>query len=232
MWWSFVSCSWFATTEAQESSNSHPLSFEENNPTERKNMMKTSCDNLEQNGLKRDVCTKAINAFYVALDKGETKSPVYTVIDMTMHSKEKRLWTFNLSTGELLFTLRTAHGRNSDVNHDGLLDTVSNVPSSKQSSVGLYKTAEEYIGTHGRSLKLDGLEKGFNDNARERAIVIHGASYVTDPYIEQHGKSGRSWGCPAVSTEYSDRLLNVIGDGRLVFVYYPDAGWLSESSYL
>ena len=151
---------------------------------------------------------------------------------MTMHSKEKRLWTFNLSTGEVLFTLRTAHGRNSDVDHDGLLDTVSNVPSSKQSSVGLYKTAEEYIGRHGRSLKLDGLEKGFNDNARERAIVIHGASYVTDPYIEQHGKSGRSLGCPAVSTEYSDRLLNVIGDGRLVFVYYPDAGWLSESSYL
>ena len=113
MWWSFVSCSWFATTDAQENSNLHRLSFEENNPTERKNMMKTSCDNLEQNGLKRDVCTKAINAFYVALDKGETKSPVYTVIDMTMHSKEKRLWTFNLSTGELLFTLRTAHGRNS-----------------------------------------------------------------------------------------------------------------------
>lgn len=232
MWWSFVSCSWFGTIEAQESLKQHPFSLVEGTATERKNMMDISCDNLKEKGLKQGVCTKAINAFYVALDKGEVESSVYTVIDMTMHSKEKRLWTFNLSTGDVLFTLRTAHGRNSDVNHDGLLDTVSNIPNSKQSSVGLYKTAEEYIGTHGRSLKLDGLEKGFNDNARERAIVIHGASYVTEEYVEQYGKSGRSWGCPAVSTLHSEDLIDSISEGQMVFVYYPDVAWLSESTYL
>lgn len=232
MFWSMASCLWFATTDAQEVPVSNNGSALESVLIERISTTERSCGNLQQIGLERDVCTKAINAFYVALDKRETESFVYTVIDMTMHSKEKRLWTFNVSTGDVLLTLTTTHGRNSDVNNDGLLDTVSNVPNSKQSSVGLYKTAEVYIGTHGRSLRLDGLEQGFNDNARERAIVVHGATYTTEQYIEQHGKSGRSWGCPAVSTLHSENLIDTISEGQLVFVYYPDSAWLSESTYL
>ena len=119
---------------------------------------------------------------------------MYTVVDLRMHSKQKRLWTVNVQTGELLFHEVTTHGRGSDSDHNGYLDSVSNTQNSKKSSVGLYKTAEVYNGKHGRSLRLDGLEEGFNDNARDRSIVIHGADYAGDAFVQKYGKAGRSLG--------------------------------------
>ena len=126
----------------------------------------------------------------------------------------------------------TAHGRHSDLDHDGFLDTVSNVPQSKQTSVGLYKTAEVYTGSHGLSLRLDGLEKGFNDNARRRKIVIHGADYAGEEFIQKHGRSGRSLGCPSVSNDVSDELISVIKEGSLLFMYTPNEDWLKGSTFL
>lgn len=187
-------------------------------------------ETLEYHGVSESVSSAAANAFEKA--SKDTHTSIYTVIDMTEHSKEKRLWTIDVVKNELLFHEHVAHGRMSDSNHDGLLDSVSNVPNSKQTSVGLYKTAEVYTGKHGRSLKLDGLEKGFNDNARDRAIVMHGADYATDSFIQKHGKTGRSFGCPAVSDDVSNEVIDTIKDGTLLFIYADDELWLQTSAYL
>ena len=189
-------------------------------------------DHFENYDLQSDLFEVALKAFNKARSIGVTSKPIYTIVDLRMHSKEKRLWTVNMRTGELLFHEVTTHGRLSDLNHDGFLDTVSNVPKSKQTSVGLYKTAEVYKGSHGRSLRLDGLEEGFNDNARKRKIVIHGADYAGEEFISIHGKAGRSLGCPAVSNDVSDALITTIKGGSLLLIYADDKEWLNTSMYL
>ena len=189
-------------------------------------------DQFEQYGLQSELFEVALKAFKKAQSTGVTSKTVYTIVDLRMHSKEKRLWTVNMQTGELLFHEVTTHGRLSDINHDGFLDTVSNVPQSKQTSVGLYKTAEVYTGSHGLSLRLDGLEKGFNDNARRRKIVIHGADYAGEEFIQKHGRLGRSLGCPSVSNDVSDELISVIKEGSLLFMYTPNEDWLKGSTFL
>ena len=189
-------------------------------------------DQFEKDGLQSELFEVALKAFKKAQSTGVTSKTVYTIVDLRMHSKEKRLWTIDLANGELLFNEVTAHGRHSDLDHDGFLDTVSNVPQSKQTSVGLYKTAEVYTGSHGLSLRLDGLEKGFNDNARRRKIVIHGADYAGEEFIQKHGRSGRSLGCPSVSNDVSDELISVIKEGSLLFMYTPNEDWLKGSTFL
>ena len=191
-----------------------------------------SVNHFEQQGLHADIFEAALYAYEKAILADVTESPVYTVVDLRMHSKQKRLWTVNVQTGELLFHEVTTHGRGSDSDHNGYLDSVSNTPNSKKSSVGLYKTAEVYNGKHGRSLRLDGLEEGFNDNARDRAIVIHGADYAGDAFVQKYGKAGRSLGCPAVSNDVSDDLITTIKEGSLLFIYANDEKWLNESTYL
>jgi hypothetical protein len=98
--------------------------------------------------------------------------------------------------------------------------------------VGLLRTAEIYHGSHGESMRLDGLEDGFNDNARERAIVMHSASYATDAFRARHGKMGRSQGCPALDPDVSGDIIQTIHGGTLIFGYYPDPQWLARSQYL
>jgi hypothetical protein len=105
------------------------------------------------------------------------------------------------------------------------------VEGSRQSSLGLFRTAETYQGRHGYSLRLDGLEPGVNDHARDRAIVMHGADYVTPRVVAQFGRVGRSWGCPAVDSAINRELIDTIRGGTAVFAYYPDSHWLSESPY-
>lgn len=107
----------------------------------------------------------------------------------------------------------------------------SNEIGSKQSSLGLFRTAETYVGRHGYSLRLDGLEEGVNDRARDRAIVIHGADYATATTARQFGRLGRSWGCPAVDPAVHRRLIDSVRGGTAVFAYYPDADWLAQSPY-
>lgn len=176
-----------------------------------------------------EAAMKAVNKISEADNKNYS---IVTIVDMTMHSSTKRLWTIDLNTEEVLYNLAVSHGRGSDSDHDGMLDTVGNVRESGKTSVGLYKTAETYSGKHGYSLRLDGLEKGFNDNARKRAIVVHGADYVNDAFLKKHGKSGRSLGCPAVSEAVSAEFIDTIKDGTLYFIYADDSTWLKESVYL
>jgi hypothetical protein len=148
------------------------------------------------------------------------------VIDYSLPSAQPRLWVFDLQTRKLLLVERVAHGRDSGEN---TTTRFSNLPGSHQSSLGLFRTSDTYTGHNGYSLRLDGLEPGFNDRARERAIVIHGASYVSDKTISVRGGVGRSWGCPAVRLEIARSLIDSIKDGQYLFAYYPDAQWLRHS---
>lgn len=187
---------------------------------------------FERSGLRAGVFSKALDAFSRAFAEGQSDSMIVTVIDYELPSSEKRFWVIDLARKRLLFHQHTSHGSGSDRNHDGRMDEASNVNESGKSNVGLLKTAETYTGKHGKSLRLDGLEEGFNDNARRRAIVVHAASYVDDEYIRRNGKAGRSLGCPALDPDVSGQVIDTIKGGKLMFAYYPDRRWLERSRYL
>jgi hypothetical protein len=154
------------------------------------------------------------------------KNPLLTVIDFSLPSTEKRLWIIDIKKQEILLNTVVSHGRNS-----GMLmaEKFSNMPESYQSSLGFYKTAETYQGKHGYSLRLDGLEKGFNDQARNRAIVIHGADYAREEVAKTTGRLGRSLGCPALPTELSAKVIDIIKEGSLIFIYGNDPNYINQS---
>jgi hypothetical protein len=161
--------------------------------------------------------------------ENDLKSPILTVIDFSLPSTEKRLWVIDPAKGLILHHSVVAHGRNSG---ELLAKTFSNQPESFQSSLGFYKTAETYQGKHGYSLRLDGLEKGFNDQARNRAIVIHGADYAKEEFAKSTGRLGRSLGCPALPPELSAKVIDLIKDGSLLFIYGKDDSYLQQSYLL
>ena len=134
-----------------------------------------------------------------------------TVIDFAKRSSQNRFFVITIKTGSV-WAIRTAHGKGSDAEHDGYAEKFSNVPNSNASSLGAYIAAETYYGSHDLSLRLDG-KSSTNSKARERAIVIHGASYVQEANVIQ----GRSWGCPAVSMPNRDKVVNTLKGGSLVF---------------
>jgi len=150
------------------------------------------------------------------------------VIDYSLPSTEPRLWVFDLAGNRLLFQELVAHGRNTG---ERLAERFSNVEGSRMSSIGLYRTADTYYGSNGYSLRLQGLDPGFNDNALARAIVMHGAPYVSEAIAERLGRLGRSWGCPALRQEVARTVIDTIKGGALLFAYYPDRKWLAESPF-
>jgi len=151
------------------------------------------------------------------------------VIDYSLPSTKPRLWVFDVARGRLLYEELVAHGRNTG---EHLAQRFSNVEGSKMSSLGLFQTAETYYGSNGYSLRLRGLDTGFNDNALARAIVMHGAPYVSEAIAERLGRLGRSWGCPAVRPEVARTVIDTLKGGALLFAYYPDRKWLNESPLL
>lgn len=151
------------------------------------------------------------------------------VIDYSLPSTKPRLWIFDVEQGRLLFQELVAHGRNTG---ERLAERFSNTEGSKMSSLGLFQTAETYYGSNGYSLRLRGLDAGFNDNALARAIVMHGAPYVSEAIAERVGRIGRSWGCPAVRQEVARTVIDTLKGGALIFAYYPDRKWLEESPML
>lgn len=161
--------------------------------------------------------------------ENDLKSPLLTVIDFSLPSTQKRLWVIDPAKGLILHHSVVAHGRNSG---ELLAKNFSNQPESFQSSLGFYKTAETYQGKHGYSLRLDGLEKGFNDQARNRAIVIHGADYAKEEFAKSTGRLGRSLGCPALPPELSAKVIDLIKDGSLLFIYGNDESYLQKSYLL
>jgi hypothetical protein len=180
--------------------------------------------------LDRDVLSMAARAMTCSIRRGE-RVPMHrlSVIDYSLPSTQPRLWVFDLEQARLLFEERVAHGRNTGEN---LATRFSNATGSYMSSLGAFVTQESYRGANGYSLRLQGLEPGFNDKARDRAIVIHGAPYVSEALVRAQGRLGRSLGCPAVSTAVAQPLIDSIRGGSFLFAYYPDPGWLKQSRLL
>jgi hypothetical protein len=157
------------------------------------------------------------------------KKDIITIIDFSKPSTDKRLYVIDINNRKILYNCFVAHGKNSG---DNLAVSFSNQPESLKSSLGFFITAETYSGKHGYSLRLDGLEKNINDNARPREIVIHGADYVSQQFIDEHGRLGRSWGCPAVPVEISREVIDRISNGSCLFIYARDKSYFVNSGYI
>lgn len=181
-------------------------------------------------GLRPSILKLALDASQRAAERGLVKRQnLLTVIDYSLPSTQPRMFVFDVTARRLLFRELVAHGRNSGGN---VPDRFSNSPGSLATSIGLFVTADTYVGSNGYSLRLKGLEKGFNDMALERAIVMHGASYVSQAAIRALGRLGRSWGCPAVRKEVARKMIDTLRGGSPVFAYYPDQKWLTASPYV
>ncbi|WP_223442127.1 MULTISPECIES: murein L,D-transpeptidase catalytic domain family protein [Pseudomonas] len=180
-------------------------------------------------GADAKVIALAVRATQCSRAQGVAPAQRLAVIDYSLPSTEQRLWVFDLKRRKLLFHELVAHGRNSGENMATLF---SNRNESHATSLGLFRTQQSYLGQNGYSLRMEGLEPGFNDNAYDRAIVIHGAPYVSPVLARANGRIGRSLGCPAVRPAIAHRLIDSMKDGQLLFSYYPDQRWLKSSSYI
>ncbi|WP_264565470.1 murein L,D-transpeptidase catalytic domain family protein [Flavobacterium sp. N3904] len=178
---------------------------------------------------KLESFTEALKGFYILKEKGLIKKDILTLVDFSLSSNTKRLWVIDLSKNVVLFQSLVAHGRNTG---EEFANSFSNSPESFKSSLGFYATAEVYNGKHGLSLKLDGLEKGLNDHARERAVVIHGANYVSDSFIKGNKRLGRSQGCPAVPVELAAEIISVIKDKSCLYIYHPSINKAKEEKLI
>ena len=177
------------------------------------------CLNANNFALPQFGCfSNALTGYYQLKENGLIEKELLTVIDFSLSSNVKRLWVIDLSTNTVLFQSLVAHGRNTG---EEFANNFSNQAESYKSSLGFYATGEIYNGKHGKSLKLDGLEKGVNDHARERAVVMHGADYVSQSFINGNKRLGRSQGCPAIPVEMNDKIINVIKNKSCLFIYHP-----------
>lgn len=180
-------------------------------------------------GLDPKVLDLALEAASRAWNRSMGPKKVLTVIDYSLPSTKKRLWVLDLAKDKLLFHELVAHGKGTGEN---IAKAFSNTPGSYQSSLGLFETLSTYMGKHGYTLRLRGLEQGVNDKAEERSIVIHGAWYVSPSFAKKYGRLGRSWGCPALDKQVAKQVIDTIKGRSLLFVYFPDKKWLSSSKFL
>jgi hypothetical protein len=172
----------------------------------------------------------ALAAASCAVRSGDIENlATLTVIDYSRPSTDKRLWVFDVRARALRYEELVAHGSGSGGN---MATSFSNEPDTHQSSLGLFKTENTYVGRNGYSLRLQGLDKGFNDRAYERAIVMHGAPYVSEDVARRQGRLGRSWGCPALRSGVAREVIDSLKGSGLIFAYYPDQRWLQSSAYL
>ncbi|WP_131780898.1 murein L,D-transpeptidase catalytic domain family protein [Legionella gresilensis] len=179
--------------------------------------------------LNKKVLRLALAAYQKASNSANVKKPVLTVIDYSLPSSKQRMWVFDLQQAKLLYNTYVAHGKNSGTT---VPHHFSNKMSSKETSLGTYVTRDTYIGSKGLSLNLQGLEKGINDNAYNRRVVIHGAWYVEPSFIKKAGQAGRSWGCPSIAKTLAKPVINTLKGGSVVFAYYPDKYYLSHSGFV
>ena len=186
--------------------------------------------NLYASGLSENAFIAARQGFdRLSETKKLNNKSILTIIDFSRTSNQKRFYVLDMLNGKLLFQSLVAHGQGSGTSR---ATDFSNETDSHKSSLGFYITDKVYNGSNGYSLKLRGCEKGINDNAMNRAIVIHGAAYVSQRFINQHGYLGRSHGCPALPTELNNKIIDVIKNGSCVFIYHPDKKYLTRSEIL
>ena len=158
----------------------------------------------------------------------DVEKPYITIIDFTLPSDKKRLWLIDVSSNQIIYHTYVAHGRNTG---DAAAEHFSNTPQSYQSSLGFYITGKTYQGRNGYSMYLRGLEKGITDKARERAIVMHGAWYVSEAMIKKFGRLGRSYGCPSVPEHIHKELIDAISDNTVLFIYHDNQDYWNKSRF-
>lgn len=172
----------------------------------------------------------AFKGYFKLKAEGKVNKEILTIIDFTQSSTEKRMWVIDMKKNEIIFQTVVSHGRNSGKE---FANDFSNVPETNKSSLGFYKTAETYMGANGLSLRLDGLEPGINDNARSRAIVIHGADYADENLALKQGYLGRSLGCPALPLKNHKEIIEFIKEESCLFIYHDDSNdYLNKSKLL
>lgn len=181
---------------------------------------------LQQAGLRFEVFDKALTGYYNMKQRSEVSDkPFITIIDFTKSSNEKRLWVVDVDKKELLFNTYVAHGRNSG---QEFAENFSNEEKSYMSSIGFYVTENTYYGKHGLSLKLEGLDQEFNSNAKDRCIVMHGAEYASEAFIEQAGRLGRSLGCPAIPMEEHEEIIKAVVGGTAMYIHAASDAYTSQ----
>ncbi|RPD49947.1 hypothetical protein DNI29_03895 [Hymenobacter sediminis] len=181
---------------------------------------------VEQQGLRFEVFEKAMTGYLNLESEGKLSAKqLLTVVDFSLPSTEKRLWVLDLAAKQVKFHTLVAHGHNSGEN---MATNFSNENESNMSSLGFYVTQGEYTGKHGRSLKLTGVDEGYNTNALSRAVVMHGAEYVSEDFIRQYGRLGRSLGCPALPMDQKDAIIEAVGGQTCLFLNGPDAQYSSK----
>ncbi len=183
---------------------------------------------LKESGLDYEVFRKAMIGYYNLKRNNvpmKVTKPVLSIIDFNKPSTEERLWIIDLKSKKLLYNTLVAHGKNSGQNY---ARKFSNIPQSEMSSLGFYVTGETYQGKHGLSLKINGIDQGFNTNAYNRAIVIHGADYVSESFVRAHGRLGRSQGCPALPVAKTTQIVKLIKDRSCLFINGPEPKYNSD----
>jgi len=185
---------------------------------------------LMNTGLSKTAFEYAVRGYNYLMENNRlANSSVLTIVDYSKPSSEKRLYVLDMNDGRILFNSLAAHGRNSGLVY---ASNFSNEPSSLKTSLGFFITANTYTGNNGYSLKLTGCERGINDKALQRAIVIHGADYVDENFVQHNGYLGRSHGCPAVPEKISRQIIDVIKNGSCVFLYHPTKKYTTRSKIL
>jgi hypothetical protein len=184
---------------------------------------------IGNNSLSFEAFDIALRGYWELRDSLRLKDNIISVVDFSQPSNQKRFYIINTHTKKVLYQDYVAHGKNT-----GVLEAkkFSNTANSNQSSLGFFKTGETYHGKNGFSLKLDGLEKGINDLARKRGIVIHSAYYAEESFIKKYGRLGRSFGCPTLPSENYNEIIELIKDGTLLFIYSPEESYLQSSKLL
>ena len=187
--------------------------------------------NLADSGLTRDIFDLAIKGLRKLDTNGKLHNPnIVTIADYSQSSTKKRLYVIDLKNKKLLFNTYVAHGRNTGGEY---AKSFSNVEGSLKSSLGFYITENQIIGSHtGFALMIAGVEKGFNDNASKRAIIIHAANYATENFIKKNGRLGRSLGCPALPPDLNKPIIETIKDGTCLFIYNPSDSYICKSALL
>ncbi|MEI2739106.1 MAG: murein L,D-transpeptidase catalytic domain family protein [Chitinophagaceae bacterium] len=185
---------------------------------------------LEQYGLSKEAFEYAWRGYQYLLEKKKiSRSNYLTVCDFSQSSRQKRLYIIDVLNSKLVTNTYVAHGKNSGAEY---ATKFSNTPESLQSSLGFYVTSNTYTGEHGLSLRINGVDPGFNDKALERSIVIHGAAYVDGARVKAGMYMGRSWGCPAVPQKESTNIITTIKNGTCIFIYHPSRNYLQGSKIL
>jgi hypothetical protein len=178
-------------------------------------------NSIDANNLKLpniESFSSAFEGYNLLKEQGKIQNDFLTIVDFSLSSQSKRLWVIDMKNLKVVYNTLVAHGKNSGLDY---ATNFSNVNSSNKSSLGFFMTGETYMGKHGLSLKLDGLEKGVNDKARQRGIVVHGADYVSSNFARNNNRLGRSQGCPALPVELSKKIIQMIKNKSCLYIYHP-----------